>query len=231
MQNSHKIYEDLFALLSAGLLVALGLTLFSAHSILAGGTAGIAVIAANTTPLSFGALFFLVNLPFYYLGWKQLGKRFTFNTFVSVSVVSVAVEHVDKVLTIDNVHPLFSAIAGGMLIGMGLLIMFRHKSSLGGIGILAVFLQERFGIKAGSVQMMVDTTIMAISGLIFGLEVMLYAILSAVVLNVVLLINHKPGRYQALGPATTAKEEAQEQAAISKSIESDIDDAAHGKAC
>lgn len=193
---SHKLYEDILAIFCACVLVALGVELFNSHGLLAGGTAGIALVFANLLPVSFGVLFFVVNLPFYFLAWTQLGKRFTFNTFISVSLVSFFTENMHSVIQIQDVHPAFASIGGGMLIGVGLLIMFRHKSSLGGLGILAFYLQNRFGLRAGKFQMCVDCSILALSAVLFPLEVVLFSVVGAISLNILLVVNHKPGRYQ-----------------------------------
>lgn len=195
--SSHRFYEDVLALLSASVFVAFGVLLFNAHGLLAGGTAGIALVSANLLPVSFGLLFFIVNLPFYYLAWTQLGKRFTVNTFISVSLVSFLSEQIHHVVTIENVHPLFASLVGGMLIGVGLLIMFRHKSSLGGLGILAFYLQNRFDIRAGKVQLGVDCCILTVAFIAFPVTIVMLSIGAAVMTNLVLAVNHKPGRYQA----------------------------------
>ena len=91
-----------------------------------------------------------------------MGWRFTVNTFIAVSIVSFAVDHLYHVIQIAEIHALYAALLGGGLIGTGMLVIFRHKMSLGGFNILALFLQERFGIRAGKVQMALDCTIVAV---------------------------------------------------------------------
>lgn len=194
--SSHRLYEDILAIFCACVLVSLGVVLFNAHGLLAGGTAGIALVTSNLLPVSFGLLFFVVNLPFYFLAWTQLGKRFTLNTFISVSLISLFTENMHRVILIQDVHPLFAAIGGGMLIGVGLLIMFRHKSSLGGLGILAFYLQNRFNLRAGTFQMVVDCSILGLSAVLFPVQVVFLSVIGAITLNLLLVVNHKPGRYQ-----------------------------------
>jgi uncharacterized membrane-anchored protein YitT (DUF2179 family) len=133
---THRFYEDVLALFCAGVLVSFGVMLFGTHNLLTGGTAGIAIIGTHLVDMNFGLLFFLVNIPFYFIAWTQLSKRFTINTFISVSMVSVMTEQMPHLINIESIHPIFATVTGGMLIGVGLLIMFRHKSSLGGLGIL-----------------------------------------------------------------------------------------------
>ena len=195
-QTHHSIFEDILAMVTASLLVALGVYLFKFSGFLTGGTAGIALILVQVTEFSFGQIFFVINLPFYYLAWTRMGKRFSVNTFISVAIVSVFSDNLHRFLTIDYVHPVFAAILGGFLVGMGILIMFRHVSSLGGLGVLAKYVQDRFSLSAGKFQMAVDVSIVCIGFFLVSLETLAYSVLGAVALNLVIAINHKPGRYQ-----------------------------------
>ena len=79
---------------------------------------------------------------------------------------------------------------------MGMLVIFRHKMSLGGCNILALYLQERFGIRAGKVQMALDCTIVVMSLFIVDVYLIALSVLGAVATNLILAMNHKPGRYQ-----------------------------------
>ncbi|MFT5840379.1 MAG: uncharacterized membrane-anchored protein YitT (DUF2179 family) [Flavobacteriales bacterium] len=194
---THRFYEDVLALFCAGVLVSFGVVLFGTHNLVTGGTAGIAIIGTNVFDMNFGLLFFLVNIPFYYIAWTKLSKRFTVNTFISVSIVSVMTEQIEQLISIEKVHPVFASVLGGMLIGVGLLIMFRHKSSLGGLGILALYLQNKFNIRAGNFGLLVDSFILTSSIFIFSLDLVILSVIGAITLNLLIAVNHKPGRYQA----------------------------------
>lgn len=192
---THRVYEDVLAILSGTMFVSLGLAIFKSLGLLVGGTAGIALLLSKFISLDFGLLFFLVNLPFYYLAIKYLGWRFTFNTFVTIIMVSLLVDNMALFISLEDIQPVFGAIAGGMLIGMGMLIMFRHKSSLGGLGILAFYLQGSRGIRAGSFQLAVDSVILLTSVFLLSPNLMLLSLLGMTTMNVILAVNHKPGRY------------------------------------
>lgn len=194
---THRFYEDVLALFCAGLLVSFGVALFGTHNLLTGGTAGIAIIGANLIDMNFGLLFFLINIPFYYIAWTRLSKRFTVNTFISVTLVSVMTEQMQYMINIESIDPVFAALAGGMLIGVGLLIMFRHKSSLGGLGILALYIQNRFGIRAGNFGLLIDSMILGSSIFIFSFDLVVLSVIGAITMNLLVAVNHKPGRYQA----------------------------------
>lgn len=217
---THRFYEDVLALFCAGVLVSFGVALFGTHNLLTGGTAGIAIIGTHLVDMNFGLLFFLINIPFYYIAWTRLSKRFTVNTFISVTLVSVMTEQMQYMINIESIDPLFAALAGGMLIGVGLLIMFRHKSSLGGLGILALYIQNRFGIRAGNLGLIVDSTILGSSILIFSFDLVILSVIGAITMNLLIAVNHKPGRYQAyLEPKRKNNEDATLEEELLKTTE------------
>ncbi|MCU7553214.1 YitT family protein [Alteromonas sp. ASW11-19] len=194
-KTNHSVIEDMFALLCAGLFVAFGVYLFQSQDLMVGGAAGLALLGTHAFDVDFGVLFFVINLPFYALAWTQISKRFTFNTFISVTTVSVLSEQVHRVVDISHVNPVFAAVFGGLLIGMGMLIMFRHSSSLGGVGILAFYLQARFNIRAGSFQLAVDSLILLTALAYIAVPLVIISVLAAFCLNMVISLNHRPERY------------------------------------
>jgi uncharacterized membrane-anchored protein YitT (DUF2179 family) len=195
-QHRHSKPEDLFALVTGAAFVSLGLMLFQFHGLLTGGTAGLALVLTKVTNIDFGVWFFVINLPFYWLAVSGLGWRFAINTFISVASVSVLVEWLPRLIVLDSLNIIFGAIMGGFLIGTGMLILFRHVASLGGVGILAYYLQQRLGVNAGRVQMSVDVCIVAVGFFLVSIPVLVLSIVGALALNLVIALNHKPGRYQ-----------------------------------
>ncbi|WP_114765522.1 YitT family protein [Vibrio rhodolitus] len=196
MDKDHSLYENLLALTLGSALVSLGVIFFNQVGLLTGGTAGLAIFITKVTDFSFGQVFFALNLPFYYLSITRMGWRFTINTFVAVAIVSLAVDHLHYVIELKQLHEVYAALIGGGLIGTGMLVIFRHKMSLGGFNILALFLQDRFGIRAGKVQMALDCSIVFMSLFIVHWSLIALSVVGAVVTNLILAMNHKPGRYQ-----------------------------------
>jgi uncharacterized membrane-anchored protein YitT (DUF2179 family) len=193
----HTPIENWQALLIGTLLVALAVSMFKQAGLLSGGTAGLAFLAHYLGGISFSLAFFVFNLPFYWLAWKYMGRTFTFRTFVAVLLFSVETDLLPRWLSFATLDPTLAAILGGALLGNGFLILFRHKASLGGIGILAVVLQERRNWRAGHIQMAMDAAIVAAALLTVPWPRVALSILGAVVLNFVLATNHRPGRYVA----------------------------------
>lgn len=193
----HSPLEDVLALVLGSLLVALGIAMFQRAGLLTGGTAGLAFLVHYASGWPFGVLFFAINLPFYWLAWRHMGPGFTLKTFAAVALLSAETEALPQVLSFQTLAPAFAAVMGGLLVGVGLLALFRHQASIGGVGILAVLLQERRGWRAGKVQMAIDAAIIAAAFLVVPAAQVLLSVLGALSLNLVLAINHRPGRYVA----------------------------------
>lgn len=173
------------------ILVALGLHILNAAGLLISGTAGIGMILLRLTDLSFGQLFFLINLPFYVLAWYALGRDFTLRTFASVSLLSILSELM-KHYVILTIPPLLASTLGGLLVGFGLIILFRHNTSLGGINILAVYLERRMGIHAGKTTLFIDMLIWISAVSVIDMTYLTYSLLAFSALSSVIGRYHKP---------------------------------------
>lgn len=194
----HRPYEDLQALATGTLFVALGVVMFNQAGLLTGGTVGLALLAHYATGIDFGPVYFLVNLPFYALAWMRMGAAFTLKTFAAVGLLSLMAYLLPLGLAFSHLSPVLAAVLGGLLCGTGMLILFRHRASLGGLNTLVLYLQERLGWRAGKVQMLLDGLIVLAALFVADLPRVALSILGAVVLNLTLAINHRPGRYLAV---------------------------------
>jgi len=192
--HPHTIADDVQAVATAVIFVSLGLSLLNSAGLVTGGTPGLGFLLSYATGLPLGIALFLVNLPFYVLAWKGMGARFTATTLAAVSSLSVGVELLRHVVAV-RAEPIYAAVAGGVLIGTGLLVMFRHKASFGGINILALYLQRRFGWAPGKVQLAIDAAILALALLLMDSTRVAWSLLGALAVNAVLIWNHRPGRY------------------------------------
>ena len=194
----HRWYEDLQALITGTLFVALGVVMFGHAGLLTGGTAGIAFLIHYATGASFSLAFFVINLPFYVFAWKRMGPAFTLKTFAAVVLLTLFTHFLPQALTFEHLSPVLATVLGGLLFGTGMLILFRHRASLGGLNVLVLYLQERLGWRAGKVQMAMDSLIVLGALWVTDEQRVALSVLGAVVLNLTLTINHRPGRYMAL---------------------------------
>lgn len=193
--SRHKLHEDIFAMLIGTMLVSLGIAFYAQVQLTTGSSAGLALLLQYITGIPFGWLFFAINLPFYGLAFLRMGWPFAVKTIASVVLVSYFTSQIPGWIGIDQIHPLFAALVGGGLMGLGILSLFRHKASVGGINILALYLQDNFGIRAGYFQLGVDAVILVIAFFVLPFDRVLYSILGALVLNMIIALNHRPGRY------------------------------------
>jgi len=191
----HGTYEDAQALFSGTLFVAMALMLFNQAGLLIGSTAGIAFLLHYVTDISFGKLFFVVNLPFYWFAWTRMGREFTLKTFLCVALLSLLTELFPHVMQVSYINPLFASLLGGLLLGTGCLFLARHRSSLGGATIVSLYMQNRYGVRAGKVQLAIDGVVLLLALFVVPLERVFYSVLAAVVMGVFLWISHRPGRY------------------------------------
>ena len=108
--------------------------------------------------------------------------------FTQITALSLAI-------ALLNVPSLYAALMGGALMGIGMLMLFRHRTSLGGINILALYLQDKHGLRAGYVQLGIDGVILLVALTQLPLDRVGYSVLGALMLNLIIALNHKPGRY------------------------------------
>lgn len=191
----HKWFEDVVAILMGTSLVSFGVLFLKQLGMITGGTAGLSLVLHYKFNIEFGTIFFLLNLPFYYLAFRRMGTAFTLKTFAAVGMVSLLTNIQGNFIHIDALHPIYGAIFGGFLFGTGFVILFRHKASLGGFNILALYLQDRFNIRAGWFLMTVDLIIMSIALSVVSMYELLLSILCGLILNLVIGLNHRSDRY------------------------------------
>lgn len=191
----HSILDDAQGILLGAAYICLGVVFLQSGGLVSSGAAGLALVVHQATDMSFGLAFFLVNLPFYYFAWARLGLRFTLKSFLSVGLTSVIASIFSHWFAISYIHPAISATIGGSLIGVGLLFLFRHDSSVGGFGVLGLYLQDRFGWRAGIVQLCLDAVVMLLALLNSNPVTVAWSVYGAVVANFVIGVNHRRDRY------------------------------------
>ena len=192
-----RLQDDVQGLVTGTLFVALGIFLMKCAGLVPGGLVGLALLLHYASGLDLGAILFLVNLPFYLLAWARMGRAFTFRTAIAVSLLSLLSWWLPRAVTLQEIDGALAAVLGGLLCGAGMLIIFRHGASLGGFNVLVLRLQERFGWPAGKTQMVLDGLIVLGGGWYLGdAHKLALSILAVVALNLALVYNHRPGRYQ-----------------------------------
>lgn len=193
--DRHSAFEDIQGILIGATLVALSIQFLRASDLFTGQIAGLSLILSYPTGYSFGTLFFVMNLPFYGLALWQIGWRFTVKSLSAVTLMSALADGLPLVLTINDLPDWLGAAMFGLLAGVGLLSLFRHGATLGGVGIVALWLQDTRGIKAGSTQLAFDIFVFAGALFLFPWQSVAWSLLGAVILNGIMTINHRRDRY------------------------------------
>lgn len=193
----HTVTEDIAGIVTGAFLASAGLFLLDAGGAVTGGTAGAGLLLSHLTPWPFAVIFVAVTLPFVVLAVARKGWRFAVRSGIAVALVALFSQIQPHVLTIAHINSLYAALAGNLGLGIGLLILFRHNSSLGGFNVVALVCQERLGWRAGYVQMALDAVVILLACLVVPVPTALLSGIGAVVLNLVIAQNHRPGRYLA----------------------------------
>ena len=150
------------------------------HHFVPGGVSGVAIIINYFAGLPVGALIMVLNVPIFLLGLKTMGKKYVVNSIAGMVLSSLFIDLFDKVLKVrpatDNA--ILAAIYGGVMLGVGLGIVFRGRASTGGSDIIGMVVSKHTGMSLGFGIMIADFVIISASGLAFGsLEAPLYGYL------------------------------------------------------
>lgn len=194
----HTWHEDVLGILIGTLLVSLGVVIYAKAILLTGGVAGLALLVTYASPVPFWLAFLVLNMPFCWLGWRRKGGAFMGRTFAAVLLECVMTHGAAAWMDIATIDPIFASVVGGVLIGVGLLILFRHDTSLGGVGILALYLEERCGFHSGYVLLVFDGASLALAWPLLEPSHLVFSALGVAVMNGVLVVHHRPDRYVGL---------------------------------
>lgn len=193
--SRHSRTEDVVATLTGTYIASLGVFLLHSGGAVTGGTAGLSLLLSFATGWTFGVLFLLVNLPFLALGvWKR-GIGFGVRTLVAIALVGALTELHPLVVDVSTIDSVYAALTGNLLVGISMLILFRHNASMGGLNTLALLAQDVLGWRAGYVQLACDVLVIAAALTVASPGVVLASAVGAGLLNLVLIMNHRPGRY------------------------------------
>ncbi len=170
-------------------MTSLSVVFLKAAGLVTGQTAGLALLLSYVLPIGFGPLFFLIGIPFLILAWAKRGPVFAIRTIVVVIGISTLSQLLGKIVIFERLDPLVAAVLGGACSGMGLIAIFRHNASAGGMTILGIILEHRTGLKAGWFQLSVDVMVFLASAFVLSPSQLLYSFLGAVITNMAIVWN------------------------------------------
>lgn len=174
-----NFFRKLFFLTLGPCIAAFALEVFLVpNNIIDGGIVGISIILSYLTKMNLGLLIFVINIPFFFLAFNKIGKKFVIQTFYAIGILSLAV----NILTTHHLpvtHDLLlSTVFGGIALGTGVGLVLKNEGSLDGTEIMSLVLSKKFGFSVGEWIMTFNVFIYGASGLVFGWNKAMYAVLT-----------------------------------------------------
>lgn len=173
-----KLAKRIFFIILGAVLMGVGIEEFLVpNRILDGGIVGISIILSHLTGWRLGLFIFVLNIPFFFIGYKQIGKTFALSTLLGITVLSLTTSflHDWPVFTEDL---LLATVFGGIVLGAGVGIVIRYGGSLDGTEILAILANRRLPFSVGEVIMFFNIFIFGTAGFVFGWDRAMYSILA-----------------------------------------------------
>lgn len=165
------------------LLIAISLNFFLINAnVYASGFTGVAQLISSILKdfaqinVSMGLLLFLLNVPVLILGWLKIGRSFTIYSIISVVVASLLLQFLPIITISDDI--LLNSVFGGVIGGAGVGMVLRIGTSTGGLDIVALVLARLYDKSVGSYLLVLNGLIVAIAGILYGIEKSLYTIVA-----------------------------------------------------
>lgn len=172
------LFARMLTIALGAILMSIGLELFLVpNQILDGGVVGVSIILSHLTGVRLGIFIFILNIPFFFLGYKQIGKTFALSTLFGITVLSICTSYLHNIDAITS-DLLLSTVFGGIVLGMGVGLVIRNGGSLDGSEILAILFNKATPFSVGEIIMIINLVIFAIAGFIFTWEQAMYSFLA-----------------------------------------------------
>jgi len=177
-----KLLLNIVLVLFGTLLASLSLQIFLIpNKIIDGGVTGIALLIDYVTPgiawLSFPVLIIILNLPFLYLGYKNMGKIFLALSMLAIFSLSLMqLIFLDYNLYLDD--PLLAAIFGGIILGVGVGLIMKNNGSVDGLDILSMYISKSMPFSVGEIILAIDIVIFIVAAFVLGIEQSMYSIIT-----------------------------------------------------
>ncbi len=172
------IAKRVIMIIMGAILMAVGLELFLIPNLLLdGGIVGISIILSHLTGIQLGIFIFLLNIPFFYLGYKQIGKTFALSTILGITVLSFGTYFLHPVERFTS-DLLLATVFGGIILGIGIGLVIRYGGSLDGTEILAILFNKTTPLSVGEIIMFFNLFIFTVAGFLFTWEQAMYSVLA-----------------------------------------------------
>ena len=174
-----KIILSYSAITLGSLLTAVGLDMFLIpNRIAAGGVSGLATVIFHVFGFPVGLTMLVLNIPLFLASLRVLGPRFGIKTLYGFLTLSVFVDLLNPVLASPTNDSLLASIYGGVIVGLGLGIVFRAGGTTGGTDLAAQLILRYFNTSSGQTLLVIDGCVILLAAFVFSAELALYALIS-----------------------------------------------------
>lgn len=173
-----RVFMRIIMVIIGAIIMALGLEQFLVpNKILDGGIVGISIIVSHLFGIPLGVFIFILNIPFFFIGYKQIGKTFALSTALGITVLSIATIMLHPVAAFTD-DLLLSTVFGGVILGTGVGIVIRYGGSLDGTEIMAILFNRKLPFSVGEIIMFFNILIFIVAGFVFNWEQTMYSMLA-----------------------------------------------------
>ncbi|MGG0186587.1 YitT family protein [Bacillus rhizoplanae] len=176
--NKLKIVFRVLMIIIGAFITAYGLeSVLIPNNVSDGGVTGLSIVSSELLGLPLGLLIAIINIPFVWLGYKQIGKNFAIYSIIGIASLAIGTILMHNVRTIIHGDTLLVTVVGGIIIGFGMGLALRNGGALDGIDMLAVLLSRKLPFGTSDLILFLNMFIFIVVSTVFGLE---GAILSAI---------------------------------------------------
>ncbi|WP_440446431.1 YitT family protein [Neobacillus bataviensis] len=173
-----KLFQRVLLITIGAILMAVGLEIFLVpNNVIDGGITGISIMLSYLTGWKIGIFLFILNIPFFFIGYKQIGKTFALSTLYGIIVLSIATTLLHPVPAFTQDITL-ATVFGGVVLGIGVGIVIRYGGSLDGTEILAILFNNKLPFSVGEIIMFFNLFILGSAGFVFSWDRAMYSLIA-----------------------------------------------------
>ena len=177
-REGRQLVRDYLLVVIGALVTAASFSwFFLPYDVAPGGVTGIATVISSLTGLSVGLLSFLINVPLFLAGWRQVGWRFAVRSFIAMVLLSLFIDLLPQVNPAGDI--MLATVFGGVLLGVGLGMVVRAGATTGGTDMAAKMLHRLAGfLSIATILFIIDATVVIIAAMAFGIQAGLWALIA-----------------------------------------------------
>lgn len=176
--TKRKIFQRILIITLGAALMAVGLEIFLVpNNVIDGGITGISIMLSYITGWKLGMFLFILNIPFFFIGYKQIGKTFALSTLYGIIILSIGTTLLHPVPAFTQ-DILLATVFGGLVLGIGVGLVIRYGGSLDGTEILAILFNNKLPFSVGEIIMFFNLFILGCAGFVFSWDRAMYSLIA-----------------------------------------------------